>query len=147
VLLIDGYNVLHALPGGASRDRLIELLVAHCRSGNHAALIVFDATGGMRRRAQLGPVEVRVVAEGRKADSEILDLIDGTADRTAYTLVSNDLELVRAAEKKGMRVLRSEDFAKSLLEAPESPEKRTDVPPGEVDFWLKEFGLDDDPKC
>jgi predicted RNA-binding protein with PIN domain len=143
MLLIDGYNLLHSVPGGASRERLIELVVAYCRAGNYTALIVFDATGGLRRRAQIGPVELRVVAEGRKADQEILGLLESTSDRTAYTLVSSDLELVRAAEKKGMRVLRSGDFAKSLLAAPGPPEKSADVPPGEVDFWLKEFGLDE----
>jgi predicted RNA-binding protein with PIN domain len=144
VLLIDGYNLLHAAPGKMSRDRLVELVVAYCRAGNYTALLVFDATGGMRRRAQLGTVELRVVAEGRKADEEILDLIGATVDRTAYTVVSNDLELVRAAEKKGMRVLRAEEFAASLLASPEGPEKSSDVPPGEVDFWMKEFGLDDE---
>ena len=145
--MIDGYNLLYSIPGGVSRDRLLELVLAHCRAGNYTALVVFDATGGMRRRAQVGPVELRVVAEGRKADEEILDLLGATADRTAYTLVSNDLELVRAAGKKGMRVLRCEDFAQALLTAPAAPEKQSDVPPGEVDFWLKEFGLDDKPKC
>ncbi len=145
MLLIDGYNLLHAVPGGASRDRLLELVLAYCREGNYSARIVFDATGGMRRRAQLGPLELRVVAEGRKADDEILEILSSTEDRTAYTLVSNDLELVREAEKRGVRVLRSEDFARALLEAPAAPEKQADVPPGEVDFWLREFGLDDEP--
>lgn len=141
--LIDGYNLLHALPEKASRERLIGLVAAHCQAGRYTALIVFDATGGMRRRAQIGPVELRVVAEGRKADEEILDLLGSTTDRTAYTLVSNDLELVREAEKRGMRVLRAEDFAASLLATPEGPEKSQDAPPGEVDFWMKEFGLDE----
>ncbi len=142
MFLIDGYNLLHAI--GTSRDALLGAVEAWCRREKRTARIVFDPTGGMKRRENRGPLEIRVVAEGRKADEEILAALGATSDRTAWTLVSNDLELVKAAERKGMTVLTCKDFA-ALLAAPDlGPEKKEGAGPGEVDFWMKEFGLDED---
>lgn len=139
--LIDGYNLCHAI--GVSRDALLAALDAFCRRENQAARIVFDATGGMKRRENRGALEIRVVAEGRKADEEILAAIGATTDRTAWTLVSNDLELVKAAEAKRLRVLACRDFGALLSERPSGDEKS--APPGDVDFWMKEFGLEEEP--
>ena len=139
--LIDGYNLAHAV--GMSRDALLSALEAFCRRENRSARVVFDPTGGMKRRETRGPVEIRVVAEGRKADEEILSAIAATSDRTAWTLVSNDLELVRAAERKNLTVLACRDFAALLARADPAPEKKDGAGPGEVDFWMKEFGLDE----
>jgi hypothetical protein len=140
VYLIDGYNLMHAL--GVARDALLAAVEGFCRRENQAARIVFDATGGMKRRESRGPVEIRVVAEGRKADEEILAAIAATSDRTAWTLVSNDLELVKAAEAKSIRVLACRDFGARLAARPADDEKAP--PPGDVDFWMKEFGLDEE---
>ena len=139
MFLIDGYNLCHAI--NVSRDALLASLDVFCRRENQSARIVFDATGGMKRRENRGALEIRVVAEGRKADEEILAAIEATADRTAWTLVSNDLELVKAAEAKNMRVLACRDFASLLVERAADDAKP--APPGDVDFWMKEFGLDD----
>lgn len=138
--LIDGYNLSHAI--GVSRDALLAALDAFCRREGRSARIVFDATGGMKRRENRGTLEIRVVAEGRKADEEILAAIEATTDRTVWTLVSNDLELVKAAEVKKLRVLPCRDFGALLAERSSGDEKG--APPGDVDFWMKEFGLDDD---
>ena len=138
--LIDGYNLLYAI--GVPRDALLGDIEAFCRRENQSARIVFDATGGMKRWENRGPLEIRVVAEGRKADEEILAAIEATSDRTAWTLISNDLELVKAAEAKGMRVVRCRDFGALLAERPSEDEKA--APPGDVDFWMKEFNLDED---
>lgn len=138
--LIDGYNLLHAI--GAGRDALLGAVEAFCRRENQSARMVFDPTGGMKRRENRGPLEIRVVAEGRKADEEILAAIEATSDRTAWTLVSNDLELVKAAEAKGLRVVPCRDFAALLAARPADDEKPASG--GDVDFWMKEFGLDDE---
>jgi hypothetical protein len=144
VYLIDGYNLLHAL--GVARDALLGAVEAFCRREGQVARIVFDPTGGMKRRENRGTLEIRVVAEGRTADEEILATIEATTDRTAWTLVSNDLELVRAAEARNLRVVACRDFA-ALLAAGRAPdvEKKDGASAGEVDFWMKEFGLEDDP--
>ncbi|HLF92423.1 MAG TPA: NYN domain-containing protein [Planctomycetota bacterium] len=147
MFLIDGYNLLHAMARGRAtseaRQALVSLIESYCRAGGYRARIVFDATGGMKRREERGPLEVRSVPQGRTADEEILDALAATSDRTEYTVVSNDLALVKAAEKRGLKVLACEDFARLITARPEAPEKGDSAPAGEVDYWMKEFGLDE----
>jgi predicted RNA-binding protein with PIN domain len=150
VFLIDGYNLLHAMaPGRATPDargHLLALIEAYCRSGGYRGRIVFDATGGMKRREERGPLEVRSVAQGRTADEEILEAVSGTEDRTEYTVVSNDLAIVKAAERKGFTCLPCGDFARQILARPEAPEKADSASAAEVDYWMREFGIDEGPK-
>jgi predicted RNA-binding protein with PIN domain len=146
MVLVDGYNLLHAMGRGMERDRLLGLLEAFCRDGGRRALVVFDPTGGMRRRETRGGLEIRVVAQGRTADEELLSLIGSTDDRTRYTLVSNDREITSAAARKHMQVVSCETFAAALAASsagPGEPAKEGEVPPGDVDYWLKEFGIEE----
>ena len=146
MFLIDGYNLLHALARGRAtpeaRDRLISLIEAFCRAGGYRARIVFDATGGMKRREERGPLEIGSVAQGRTADEEILEALDSTTDRTEYAIVSNDLALVKAAEKKQVKVLSCEEFGRLITPRGEAPEKGDAASSGEVDYWMREFGLE-----
>jgi predicted RNA-binding protein with PIN domain len=147
VLLIDGYNLLHSLAHGRAtsdaRDRLLALLEAWCRQEGQRARIVFDATGGMRRKEERGPLEIRSVARGRTADDEILEILASTSDRTAYTLVSNDLALVKPAQKRQIAVLSCEEFARQLARKPGTSEKQEGASGPEVDYWMREFGLEE----
>ena len=126
-----------------TRDRLIALIESWCRAGGYRVRIVFDATGGMKRREERGPLEVRSVAQGRTADEEILAALEATSDQTEYTVVSNDLAIVKAAEKKQIQVVPCEEFASRLLRPPEAPEKGDSASTGEVDYWMREFGLEE----
>jgi predicted RNA-binding protein with PIN domain len=150
VFLIDGYNLLHSFArektGDEARGKLISLVEAYCSQGNYRARIVFDPTGGMKRNDQRGPVEIRNVPQGRTADDEILEALHASDDRTQYTVVSNDLAIVKAAQKRRFTVLPCEEFAKLISTRAEAPEKGGLPPPGEVDYWMKEFGLEDEPK-
>jgi predicted RNA-binding protein with PIN domain len=148
VFLIDGYNLLHALARGrageSAREQLLSKIVEYCSSGNYRARIVFDATGGMKRREQRGPVEIYNVPQGQTADEIILHTLGTCDDQMQYTLVSNDLHLIRAAEKDGYKVLSCEEFGRRILARPEEPEKGGLPSSGEVDYWMREFGLDED---
>lgn len=150
MFLIDGYNLLHSFArektGTEARAKLVALIEAYCVRGNYRARIVFDPTGGMKRNDRRGPVEIRNVPQGRTADEEILEAIRSTDDRTLYTVVSNDLALVKAAGKKGFTAVSCEEFAAQISRAPEAPEKGDSASSGEVDYWMKEFGLDDEPE-
>jgi len=147
VFLIDGYNLLHSMARGRAtpeaRDHLISLLEAWCRAGGYRARIVFDPTGGMRRREERGPLEVRSVAQGRKADDDLIEAIGACSDRTEYTVVSNDLAIVKPAQKKQISVVSCEDFARQITQRLEAPEKGDSASASEVDYWMKEFGLDE----
>jgi predicted RNA-binding protein with PIN domain len=148
VYLIDGYNLLHAATRGKSgeeaRKGLIALLHAWCERGGYRARIVFDPTGGMKRTEVRGAIEIRNVPQGSTADEEILAALGATDDRTRYTVVSNDAVLVQAAEKRGFPVVPCEEFVRMISARPEGPEKSETASPGEVDYWMKEFGLEDD---
>jgi predicted RNA-binding protein with PIN domain len=150
VFLIDGYNLLHCLARGrateTAREQLLSKLVEYCTRENYRALIVFDATGGMKRRDQRGTVEIYNVRQGETADEVILGTLAQCDDQVQYTVVSNDLKIVKAAQKDGYKVVSCEDFGRRILTPPEGPEKADTASPGEVDYWMREFGFDDDPK-
>jgi predicted RNA-binding protein with PIN domain len=151
VFLIDGYNLLHSLARGrageTAREQLLSKIVEYCSRENYRALVVFDATGGMKRRDQRGPVEIYNVPQGQTADEVILHTLATCDDQVQYTVVSNDLKIVKAAQKDGYKVLSCEEFGGRVLQRPEEPEKGGLPSPGEVDYWMREFGLEDDPKC
>ncbi|HLY73818.1 MAG TPA: NYN domain-containing protein [Planctomycetota bacterium] len=148
MFLIDGYNLLHsfarAKSGEEARKHLLSLIQAWCERGKYRARVVFDPTGGMKRNEVRGAIEIRNVPQGRTADEEILAALESTDDRTQFTVVTNDAAIVKAAGKRGFPVVPCEVFARTILARPEDPEKADAASPGEVDFWMKEFGLEDD---
>ena len=150
MFLIDGYNLLHSFArertGDEARGKLTSLIEAYCVQGNYQARIVFDPTGGMKRNERRGPLEIRNVPQGSTADEEILAALRASGDRTQYTVVSNDRAIVKAAEKGGFTVLPCEEFARLISARAEAPEKGGTASPGEVDYWMREFGLDEPPK-
>ena len=149
MLLVDGYNFLHVFARGrateSERERMLQRLEIWCREGGRRARVVFDPTGGMRRREERGSLEIRVVAQGRTADEELLAAIAASGDRTQYVLISNDREITSAAKRKHLQVIACEDFARTLQPpaAAEGDKGSGSVPPGEVDYWMKEFGIDE----
>ena len=147
MFLIDGYNLLHSFArvksGDEARSGLIALIQAWSERGGYRARIVFDPTGGMKRNEVRGAIEIRNVPQGVTADEEILAALGSTEDRTQYTVVSNDLAIVKAAGKRGFTVVPCEEFARMISARPEGPEKADTASPGEVDYWMKEFGLED----
>ena len=148
MFLIDGYNLLHsfarAKTGDEARQGLIGLIHGWCEQGGYRAKIVFDPTGGMKRNEVRGAIEIRNVPQGTTADEEILAALEKSDDRTEYKVVTNDAALVKAASKKGFTVVPCEEFARMIATRAEGPEKADSASPGEVDYWMKEFGLEDD---
>jgi predicted RNA-binding protein with PIN domain len=147
VFLIDGYNLLHAMARGKAtsdaRERLLVLIESWCRHGGYRVRIVFDATGGMRRREERGPVEIRCVAPGRTADEDLLEALASTSDQKKYTLVSNDLAIVKPALRRKIQVLSCEEFARLMTRDSSVPEKREGASAAEVDYWMREFGIEE----
>jgi predicted RNA-binding protein with PIN domain len=148
MFLIDGYNLLHsfarAKSGEEARKGLITLIQGWCERGNYRARIVFDPTGGMKRNEVRGAIEIRNVPQGRTADEEILAALRSTDDRTQYTVVTNDAAIAKASRKLGFPVVPCQEFARMISTRAEEPEKDESASRGEVDFWMTEFGLEDD---
>ena len=159
MLLIDGYNLLHSgqpvsrekLP--QARQELSVLVARYCEAAGLRARIVFDFTHGppafgIPLRQKVGTVEVWFTPKGVTADDEIIGIIEGTEDRTAFTVVTSDRGIADAVTKRQVKVTASEAFRKEMAEAlrggeTEAPEKTQGLGPGEVDYWMKEFGLDE----
>ena len=88
MFLIDGYNLLHCLARGrateAAREQVIAKIVEYCTRGNYRAWIVFDATGGMKRREQRGPVDVYNVPNAVASIQDEIRPIDDIRSTAEY---------------------------------------------------------------
>lgn len=159
MLLIDGYNLLFSdrrvvrekLP--QARQELAILVARYCEASGLRARIIFDFTHGppafgIPLRQRVGTVEVWFTPKGVTADDEIRGLIDATDDRTAYTVITSDREIASAVAKRQFKVMASDVFRKEMAETlregkTEAREKTQGLGPGEVDYWMREFGLDE----
>lgn len=167
MLLIDGYNLLFAsarrrlareeLP--KAREDLIVRIARYCEIGGLRARIVFDFTQGPpvyghASRRKLGAVELWFTPRGITADQEILGTVGATQDRTAYTVITSDRAIAEAVAKKQVTVQDSSTFSSEVErvlrnaegKTDEAPQKDQGLGPGEVDYWLREFGFDDESR-
>ena len=110
-VLVDGYNVLHAIPKFAprgrdlapSRDRFEAWLAeAASRAGVQGCVLVWDGRAGSRE-SRAGRLTVLYTAAGTSADERILDLCRGPfAFRPATTwVVSSDSDVREPARQLG----------------------------------------------
>lgn len=156
MILIDGYNLLFCIVKPDStkleeqRDALVADLDRYAARTNQAVRIFFDRGGP--RRGKRGRVEIVHVENRSSADERIVDALEGTPDRTRYRVVSSDREIRRAAESRRFEAVESAAFWKEVLaalappEGGEPPQKQDGIGPGEADYWMKQFGLDDKEK-
>ena len=135
---------------------MVQLVSRYCSLENARARIVFDHTKGapiwgIPGRTKTGPVEVVYTPRGVIADDEILRMVEKAGDRTAYTVVTNDRGISDVVKKSQVRVIASHTFMKDLQKVVSASEGNSDDPreksegllPGDVDYWMKEFGLDE----
>ena len=157
VFLIDGYNLLFARSRGRidsrdldqERERLVRLVQRYCHICGKRASIIFDHTKGPPiyghpTRRVLDEVEVRFTTEDVSADDEIISTVESTNDRTAYTVISSDRQIVDRVRKLKMKVLDSTAFADELAETIRGADTKGTKNPlakEEVDYWMKEFGV------
>jgi hypothetical protein len=102
--LIDGYNLLYQ-SDFVHRDDLIDQLARFCRREHKSAHIVFDGYSP----TDLSSSVLRVTFAG-DADAEIIKIIRETANPNEWKLVSDDKELIFAAQKRGVEVWSVERF-------------------------------------
>jgi predicted RNA-binding protein with PIN domain len=141
--LIDGDNLLGTWPGRSRTDddkrALVREIDALTRRERRRIVVVFDGTGplGVSR----GP-DVLYSGPRASADSVILDLLRSERDPKGWTVVTNDRQLADRCRHLGARIEGPKPFRERL--AGGSTGEKPDVP-GDLDYWLKEFG-GDDPK-
>jgi predicted RNA-binding protein with PIN domain len=117
-VLIDGYNLLHAIPKFAprgadlapARERL-EAWLAEAAARNGVAVCVLVWDGGDSRRSR-GPLQIVQTRAGVSADERILDLCrERFAGRAASTwVVSSDRDIQIPARELGFVVVGAMTF-------------------------------------
>ena len=153
MLIIDGHNLVPKIPGMSLENlddehQLITLLSDYCARSNKSAEVYFDkAAPGRSGRSRIGRLQVVFVSELSSADNAIIQrLINAGKSAKNLTVVTSDHRIQAEARSKGAAVMRSDDFAKELVNLPARKpgnsrkttiEKQLSAP--EVDKWLKIF--------
>jgi predicted RNA-binding protein with PIN domain len=151
-VLVDGYNVLHAIPrfaprGGdltAARERFESWLShAAARAGVRECVLVWDGRERQRQR-RAGPFTVLYTAAGVSADDRLLDLCRSAfaAPAGSTWVVSSDRDVQAPARQLGFTVLGAMTFYRrwASMERADSAAADSGTPSrAEVDALLEEF--------
>ncbi len=158
-LIIDGYNVLHAWgllrgvgPGALerARNKLAGVLHRHLpESIRRRATIVFDSRTADATTTRAGEILVEFAGDHRSADERIIELIGRHSAPRQLLVVSSDHEIQKAARARRANFLDSDQWLEKLVGEKKSsresnPEGLNLQPPVDVDYWMREFGLDDE---
>lgn len=150
--LIDGHNLIGQLDDISLRDPndealLVQKLSGFCARTGHKVTVVFDhGLPGGKSKMSTGVVQVVFAATPGIADRIIIERMRSLTNPTGWTIVSSDFDVLDAARERGMKALRSADFAEQLKPLPKptkdspKPPKDVYVSPREVEEWLKIFG-------
>ncbi len=147
--LIDGHNLIGQTPGLSLADpddeqRLIERLRAYLVRINKKGTVFFDKglPGGAGRWSNT-VLEVRFAPHPKTADTLIVARLRAAQNPRELIVVSGDREVGEAARQAGARLIRSADFARLMLDKPESDKRTTDKESGltaeEAARWEEEF--------
>ena len=162
-LLIDGYNLLHAVgiigrgigPGGLERSRLalLNFLVESLESREVATTtVVFDAQEappGAPRAMNHRGIEVRFSTGYKDADAMIDELIRADSAPRRLTVVSSDHQVQRSARRRKARAVDSDVWYAEIVRKRLDRRTRQVLKPArpgvpllaeEVDRWLRRFG-------
>ena len=153
--LIDGHNLIAKMPDISLEDPDDEVqLVLLLRSWasqrkKRLVTVIFDGglPGGKDVRLSTPSVRVVFAQEGRTADALLIARIYKAQNAGEFTAVSSDNQIVVAANKKRMPVIKSEKFMRKLGRQAEDKRVVTAVPDDnphvsnkEVAEWLDLFG-------
>lgn len=151
-LLIDGHNLIGQIPELSLADeddegKLVMLLRRYttAKRGRHA-LVIFDrGVYGHPQRLDGYGITCRFARSPQDADAQIVKQLHALKRPRDWTLVTSDRQVARVADERGVKVIRSQDFARQLLDhgRPDAPrpEEKADVrlSEAEIEEWLKIF--------
>lgn len=127
-LLIDGYNLMHAVgiarstygPGELEqrRTQFLKTLVGHLTDDQRSrTMVVFDAGNApqdLSRRQVMAGMDVVFAPPGGDADTVIEEVIAAHSAPKRLRVVSSDHRLQKAARRRRAAFVDSEDFAAEL---------------------------------
>ena len=162
-IIVDGYNLIFALgqmpeaPEDREREHLISQLAVYREIRPARVTVVFDSHPQGRpypvTEEHLG-VEVVYSGPGVEADDTIMDMVRQSDHRRDMLVVTSDLSLQNICRRLGAQVVDSPTFQAQMLrhfrrhqaQQPQEPlVKEEGVPESEVDGWLEDLGLADEP--
>ena len=127
-LIIDGYNLMHAM--GIAKQKYADGELARCRNRMQRELAdvldeavlemttvvydAFDSPSNDNRSFQANGMKIRFAPMGLCADSEIEELLRTHSVPKRVLVVSSDHRLHKAANARKAAVVDSEDFWSSL---------------------------------
>ncbi len=154
-LIIDGYNLIHAIPGmldssrdnlEKSREKLLDMIVAFSERRNLDIIVVFDGIQDdvISLEAPISQnVQVRFSPPHKKADTIIIELIQAQNNPKACSVVSSDKAVARGIKYWGSKSITSQEFIKILHQKkgrsnpPE--EKKPEMKPVDMEVWRRIF--------
>ncbi|MGB9773952.1 MAG: NYN domain-containing protein [Bacteroidota bacterium] len=152
-LVIDGYNLLHAIPNRAlgrfphdllrARGELLALLERYAYDEKRYLIVVFDnKLTPAPESYSTARVRVEFTNPSQNADEWIRGYVESHAHPSLLTVVSSDIEIARFVQAMGAVPLRSEEFAIELFGQEKDVEK-PDAPlnDDEVQKWAKIFDI------
>lgn len=151
--LVDGHNLIGRLPDLRLDDpddeaKLVARLRTYCARTRKRITVVFDhgLPGGRSRELSGGRLEVVFASVGHTADGILRERIRRTLDPRGLTVVTSDRQVIAAAQARGARVMRSEEFASQLsAERTVEPGRDAHLSAEEIEEWLRVFGGRDGP--
>ena len=166
-LIIDGYNLLNSTgissrgrgPGNLERARqaLLNTLAESLTEEEIArTIVVFDASEspwGVARATTHRGITVQFAAKDEDADTVIEQMILADSAPKRLTVVSSDHRIQRAAKRRRASAVDSDRWFSELLRQraarSQASSAAADSKPtgplssGEVDHWLREFGIEE----
>jgi uncharacterized protein len=160
-LLIDGYNLLHATdifsdPGPGTdlhrtRLKFLDFLARAINKRERSqTTIVFDASGappGLPRTMSHEGMTIHFAPRHSDADKMIEDLLENHPAPRSLLVVSNDRRIQRAARHRGASYVDSSQWYADIRAAQRkstanetTPDPRTMKDPGDVNYWVDQFG-------
>ncbi len=145
--LIDGHNLIPKLglrlDSADDEMELIAILQEFCRLERRQVEVYFDGAP-LSRTLKLGAVTAAFISLTTTADNAIRSRVRklGKAAKN-WTVVSSDREVQSNARAMRAEVISSDEFAKTLKQAMNSPrvaKSERVVSKEEVDEWMKMFG-------
>jgi predicted RNA-binding protein with PIN domain len=151
--LIDGHNLIGQLPDISLKDpddeaKLVLKLRQFSAQTGKKCQVIFDH-GLPAGKSKLSNSAVTVVFAARpgEADDVMLRRIRDARDVKRWTVVSSDERVLSVARERGMKVQRSQEFARQLANVaraiPKDEHPNPHIPASEVEEWLRLFGGED----
>ena len=153
-ILVDGNNLMFALAEvavDADRARLSRMLGDYAERQGVDVTVVYDGPAPRRNDGRgVGDPRISAYYSGRRTADDVLDDLAGSHSAPRrLTVISRDRAVQRQARRRGCKVVDALAFARQLKVRPAKPAadepaaKREGLAEGQLDRWLKEFGLAD----